>query len=89
MILITHVHFDNGETHKHISRFKWEGTTSQKKGESTLSEMIEHIKKHPETVYTRDGENYAEILIIDDTPRYLRSQADGVLGNNLLNLPLF
>ncbi|GHG92531.1 DUF3892 domain-containing protein [Comamonas sp. JC664] len=86
MRYITQIHLEGGALHEHISRLRWrEGNAV---GETSREELVQWVK---------NGGNVAvetlppdvRVEVIDARPPYLRTKANGVLTDNLLELPRF
>ena len=84
---ITAVHMTppTANDHEHISHVKWSqpGRTYT----YTREEMIAFIKAG-NAVYVQ-GPPDAQVEVVNTTPPFLRTQADGRWTNNLLSLPRF
>ncbi|QGH68681.1 DUF3892 domain-containing protein [Pseudactinotalea sp. HY158] len=84
---ITHIRMSppNATDHEHIAQVRWEqpGDT----GTLTRQDMVNFIRKG-NTVWVR-GNPDAQVGVVDATPPYLRTYADGQWNNNLLSLPRF
>lgn len=79
-----------GTRHEHIASVQWRkgnaGTTSS----CSVAAMVKYIDDGGTTV-TWDGRNSARVMVVRPSGHapYLRTVADGVLTNNLLQLPRF
>lgn len=88
MVLITAVHVEGPTSHENITELKWLMENGQT-GISTKKSMIEYIEKNPVTVFVKDNQGKAEVVVINASPKYLRTKKDGRLSDNLLSLPRF
>jgi len=82
---ITEVHMEGGSEHEHIARVRWKNSQT---GESTKQQMVEFIEKG-NSVKVEDGRNTVDVGVVNATPKYIRTYADGKWSNNLLALPRF
>lgn len=91
MINITHVRMSQpGSGHEHIVRVKWvEVGGSGGAGENTRQQMVEWIEGGGVAVVRRPGVPEARVGVVDATPKYIQTYADGRWNNNLLSLPRF
>ncbi|WP_044890763.1 DUF3892 domain-containing protein [Myxococcus hansupus] len=86
MRYITQIHLEGGALHEHIARLRWkEGNVV---GEASCEELVHWVKSGGDArVETRPTD--VRIEVIDARPPYLRTKANGVLTDNLLELPRF
>jgi hypothetical protein len=84
---ITHIRMSppNANDHEHIAELRW--TQPAETGECSRSAMVEFINKG-NAVFVH-GTPDAQVGVVNGTPPYLRTYADGVWTNNLLSLPRF
>jgi hypothetical protein len=90
MIYITEVHMSSGGSgHQHISSVRWRNPTSGATGENTRAEMVAWINENGDArVRDRYG-NDVRVRVIQATPPYIQTYADGVPTDNLLSLPRY
>lgn len=86
MVKIIAVHMEGGERHEHIAEVKWVEAT--KEGQSTRAKMVEFIEGGGKA-YVTDGANTVDVGVVNATPKYIRTYADGKWTDNLLALPRF
>ena len=86
MRYITQIHLEGGALHEHISRLRWKEGNAV--GEASREELVHWLKNGGDArVETRPSD--VRIEVIDARPPYLRTKANGVLTDNLLELPRF
>ena len=78
----------NGHLHEHITDVKWQDTGNGKSNSCSRSDMIDWLRAGNHA-YVTDGNKTVEVGVVDATPPYLRTHADGVWTDNLLALPRF
>ncbi len=91
LIQVTAVHMVGGYEHQHIVKMRWRNTTTAVTGEVTRAEMVTYVRDKPNTAYCSDanGQNAAYLQVVNATPSYVRTFADGKWSNNLLSLPRY
>ena len=84
---ITHVRLNppNSNDHQHITDVHW--SQPGKTDDCSRAAMVEFINKG-NAVYVK-GNPDAQVGVVNATPPYLRTYADGNWTNNLLSLPRF
>ncbi len=86
MRYITHIHLEGGALHEHITRLRWKaGATT---GEASRAEMVQWVISGGDArveVRPRD----VKVEVVAATPPHLRTKANGILTDNLLELPRF
>lgn len=89
-VYIVKRHMEGGSEHEHIASVLWQETTdSSKTGTNTTAEMVSWIQKEGGKAYVWDGSRAVDVLVVQATPPYLRSYADGKWSDNLLALDEF
>ncbi len=89
MILIVAVRLSkDGPRLEHITDVRWLNSGTSEGGEVTRAAMVAHIEKGND-VYVTNGRNIARVEVVEAQPKYLRTQGDGSLTDNLLALPRF
>jgi hypothetical protein len=90
MIYITEVHMSpGGSGHQHIADVRWGNPATEKKGENSRAQMVTWISEGGEA-RVRDGAgDDVRVFVVDASPPYIRTYADGVWTDNLLSLPRY
>jgi hypothetical protein len=86
MVYITEVHMTGGGAHVHIASVRWRDPADNGTGESTRTEMVEWIKNKNGDARVRTGGLEVPVGVVDADPPYIRTYADGVWADNLLEL---
>jgi hypothetical protein len=90
MIHIHAVHMSGGTGHEHIASVKWQNPDDGKTGQNTKAEMVAWLRKSTANkAYVCGGGHLAPVKVVNASPPYIRSHADGVWTDNLLALPRF
>lgn len=90
MVVITHVRMSQpGSRHDHIVEVKWRNPDDGKVGSNTVAQMVDFIENKKGKVKVTDGRNTVDVGVVKETPKYIRTYADGVWSDNLLSLPRF
>jgi Protein of unknown function (DUF3892) len=91
MIYITEVQMSaNGTQHEHIAEVKWRNPQTGATGTSTREAMVNWIKNEDGDAHVRDNSgDEARVGVVEATPPYIRTYADGVWNDNLLALPRY
>lgn len=89
-IRITAIRLSGGSTHQHITHLWWTNPSDGKSGDNTRAQIVTWIEKEDGKAYVEDRSGHrADVRVV--TPqygeKYLRTYADGVPTDNLLNLP--
>lgn len=88
MIGITAVHMVGGTQHEHIAEVKWVNRETNAIGSSTREGMVDWIEKGGQATVS-DGRNTVAVGVVNATPKYIRTHADGKWTDNLLALPRY
>lgn len=88
MVYITHVHMAGGDGHEYIESVGWRDPADGNEAVSTKPAMVEWINAGG-IARVSDGAHEVEVGVVDGSPPYLRTHADGRWTNNLLSLPRF
>jgi hypothetical protein len=88
MVKVTAVHMEDGTGHEHIASVRWVEDGTSKTGESTRAGMVTYIEGGGKA-YVTDGQNTAWVGVVNATPKYIRTHADGKWTDNLLALPRY
>jgi catechol-2,3-dioxygenase len=86
---ITAVHMSGGDKHEHIADVKWTNKQTSDRGESTRAVMVDWIENQKGQAVVTNGKNTVNVGVVDATPKYLRTYADGIWTDNLLALPRY
>jgi hypothetical protein len=91
-VQITHVRFSGFQkTHEAITTFRWKNDGDGKIGDSSKATMVDWIDNKKGRAFVSSGSTRVEVTTVHPsggTP-YLRTYADKVWTNNLVNLPTF
>lgn len=88
MRYITAVHMNGGSELEHIARVRWEQPNPADRGEDSRAEMVRFIRAGGD-VRVSDRRGDVEVVVVDATPPYIKTVADGRSTNNLLVLPRY
>lgn len=77
-----------GTQHEHIASVKWVKPADKTTGETTREEMVTWIEGGGKA-FVSDGSNTVSVLVVNATPKYIRTYADGKWTDNLLALPRY
>jgi hypothetical protein len=90
MINITSIHMEGGTEHQHIASVTWKNPETGATGESTRGAMVKWIRdeKGVAHVHGTDG-SISQVGVVEATPPYIRTHADGDWNDNLLTLPRY
>jgi catechol-2,3-dioxygenase len=83
---ITARHMSGGTKHEHIAKVKWENRTKGTTGEKTRAAMVKWIEDGGDA-RVANRSSYVEVKVVDATPKYIQTYADGISTDNLLALP--
>lgn len=87
---ITHVRYGStSKTHETITHYKWRSLSDGDVGSSDKPTMVDWIENKNGTAYVGSGSNRVNVGVVDASPKYLRTYADGKWTNNLTSLPEF
>lgn len=88
-IEITHVRYGSTpKTEQTISHYKWREIGSTNTGSSDKRTLVAWIEDGNKA-YVGSGSNRVDVLVVNASPKYLRTYADGRWTNNLTSLPEF
>ena len=90
-VRIYQVHMEGGEEHEHIAEVAWVNVADpNEKGTSSRSGIVQWLEEAPShRAIVSDGMSSVEVGVVNATPKYLRTHADGKWTNNLLALPRY
>jgi catechol-2,3-dioxygenase len=86
---ITAVHMSGGDKHQHIANVKWKNQQTSETGASSRAVMVDWIENQKGQAVVTGGGNTVNVGVVDATPKYLRTYADGIWSDNLLALPRY
>jgi hypothetical protein len=89
MVQVIAVHLDGGAAHQHISSIRWLNPHTGVQGDSSRQTMVEWLRTQGNRAYVTDGYRVVEVRVVNGSPPYLRTYADGAWTDNLLALPKF
>jgi hypothetical protein len=89
VIYITEIRLAGGTEHEHIVGVKWHNPRSGKSGQSSREAMVTWIRDPKHDARVIEGVNEIDVDIVNASPPYFRTQADGEWTDNLLALPQF
>ena len=79
---------EGGSGHEHIAKVTWEENSSGSTGESTRAQMVTFIEGGGDA-RVANGASYVKVGVVNATPKYIRTIADGKWSDNLLALPTY
>jgi hypothetical protein len=89
-VRFTERHMDGDESHDHIAKLKWVSDETSELGENTRAQLVAWIRDDGGKGYVKDSlGNKVNVQVVDASPPYLRTVADGELTDNLLSLPTY
>jgi hypothetical protein len=90
MVYITHIRMSSGgQRHEHITDVKWRDPSDGDTNQSSRQQMVDWINKG-NTARVKDSYgNDINVMVVNASPPYIRTYADGVPTDNLLALPRF
>lgn len=86
MRYITEIHLEGGALHEHIARLRWNEASGM--GESSSGELVRWVQDGGDA-RVRIGSTDVKVAVVDSARPHLRTKANGVLTDNLLELPRF
>jgi len=89
MVRITAIHLVGGQQHEHIASVRWIDLSDNTTGESTRETMVDWIENKGGKAVVTDGTNTVAVGVVNATPKYIRTHADGKWTDNLLALPRY
>lgn len=89
MVYVTAIHQEGGYGHEHITSVQWRDPADGNTGQSSKAEMVDWIKHKKGDARVTDGVNTVQVGVVDASPPYIRTYADGKWTDNLLALPRF
>jgi hypothetical protein len=89
MVDITARHMEGGTGHEHVARVRWRNPSGGGIGENSRAEMVDWIRNKGGQAYVEKGGLRVVVGVVNASPPYLRTHADGVWTDNLLALSTF
>jgi hypothetical protein len=90
MVYVTDVRLASGRAgHEHITDVKWRNPANDETGQSTRAAMVDWITGGGVAKVADSQGNDVSVGVVNDSPPYIRTHADGVWTDNLLALPRF
>lgn len=89
MVYVTQRHMEGGFRHEHIARVRWTNPANGQTSENSRAEMVDWIANKGGEAYVTDGVRQIRVHVVNATPPYIQTYADGVWTDNLLALPTF
>jgi catechol-2,3-dioxygenase len=91
MVYVQAVHMSGGTHHQHIASVRWRNPADSSGGESTREEMVRWLRASSANVARVRGSDGSDVAVgvVDASPPYIRTYADGNWTDNLLALPRY
>lgn len=91
MIYITHIRLspENSRQHEHITHVYWSEHGTSKEGPWTKQQAVDWINGGGEARVSADQRYDVRVHVVNASPPYLRTAANGTYTDNLLSLPRF
>ena len=88
-IYVTARHMVGGTRLEHVARVRWYKTSGGEAGENSREDMVDWIKNQRVEAFVRGSNRTVVAGVVEASPPYLRTHADGAWTDNLLSLPTF
>lgn len=90
MVYTTHIRLSPpiSRNHQHIPDVKWRDPSGGDTGQSTRQTIVDWIDRGGEA-RVHGNPFDVKVVVVRDTPPYIRTVANGTRTDNLLNLPKF
>ena len=87
---ITHVRFEDNtsRTESTIAAYQYKQDASGAVDSKWKADMVAYLEGGM-TAFVGSGSNRVAVAVVDHSPKFLRTHADGKWNNNLLNLDTF
>ena len=82
-------HMVGGSGHEHIAEVEWENRSSGETGKTSRAGMVKYIEEDNGDARVANGSSYVQVGVVNATPKYIRTHADGKWTDNLLALPTY
>lgn len=89
MVEVIAIHIVGPEHHSHIGEMKWNNPVTKTHGATSRAAMVDFVRANPNTAYVQGPTRQAFLKVVDTTPPYVQTYADGTWTDNLLNLPRY
>lgn len=89
MIQITARRMVGGTRHEHIAAVRWTNLADGKPGEGSRQAVVAWLLQPDTRAIVVAGTTSVDVGVVEATPPYLRTHADGKWSDNLLALPTF
>lgn len=86
-IYVTARHMEGGNGHEHIASVRW--SDGARSDTTSRARMVVFIRDEHGDVRVSSGGREVQVGVVNATPPYLRTHADGVWTDNLLALPTY
>ncbi|WP_020668726.1 DUF3892 domain-containing protein [Amycolatopsis nigrescens] len=88
-IVITAVRLDGGDRHEHIAHVWWNDPGEDEIRDNPVDQIVAWIEERGGKAYAADpdGTRLPVVVVAEDGPKHLRTEADGRLTDDLLALP--
>ena len=80
--------WQGGWSNEHIVAVRWLSDQDSSIGESTRETMVNWVRDGG-YAYVQGSQSRSQVGVVDATPPYLRTYANGIWNDNLLSLPTF
>jgi hypothetical protein len=80
-------HMEGGVGHEHIAEVEWENRATGTTGRSKRATMVEFIRDKDGDARVANASSFVPVGVVDGDPPYIRTYADDILTDNLLDLP--
>lgn len=80
---------EGGQLHQHIASVRWINPDTSVTGETSREGMVDWIRNKGGQAFVSDNARSVWVGVVDGTPPYIQTHADGVWTDNLLALPTF
>lgn len=89
MVFITAIHLAGGTGHEHIERVRWLNCDDSKSNVMTVAQAVDLLRRSSTRLYVATSGDPVDVGLVEASPPYIRSVANGVGTDNLLQLPRF
>lgn len=89
MIYITAIHMTPpGTRHEHIAEVRWQNSMTGATGETTREGAVDYLNGG-DRMQVKTSTGAIEVVVVNASPPYIRTVANGVATDNLLSLPRY
>ena len=90
MIQVTAVQMAGGTRHEHIAEVRWRNPDTNNTGATSRQGMVDWLRADNENqAFVSDGSHRIRVHVVNASPPYIQTYADGVWTDNLLALPRY